>query len=187
MKQNILSAVRLTLVCIVFFIVVYPFMIWIVAQVTPSKGKGETVTLKNRTIGYRLEGQSFTQDKYFWGRPSAVNYNAAGSAGSNKGPSNPVYLKEVNARIDSFMTHNPGITRNDIPSELVTASGSGLDPHLSPLAASVQVKRIAAARHIPEEQLKLLINEYTDQPLFGLLGTATVNVLALNLALDNIK
>ncbi len=187
MKQNILPAVRLTLVCIVFFIMVYPFMIWAVAQASPSKGKGETVTAKDKTVGYTLEGQSFTQDKYFWGRPSAVNYNGAGSAGSNKGPSNPDYLKEVRARVDSFMAHNPGIERTAIPSELVTASGSGLDPDISPDAAYIQVKRIAAVRNIPEEKLKALVKSTIQQPLLGILGTARVNVLHLNLSLDNLQ
>ena len=109
MKQHILPAIKLTLVCIVVFMVAYPLLIWIVAQAAPDKGRGETVVSQNKTVGYRLEGQSFTRDNYFQGRPSAAGYNAAGSTGSNKGPSNPDYLKEVNARIDSFLAHNPGI------------------------------------------------------------------------------
>ena len=187
MKQHILPAIKLTLVCIVVFMVAYPLLIWIVAQAAPDKGRGETVVSQNKTVGYRLEGQSFTCDNYFQGRPSAAGYNAAGSTGSNKGPSNPDYLKEVNARIDSFLAHNPGIERADIPSELVTASGSGLDPHISPQAAMVQVKRVAAYRHISEERLKQLVQQYTESPFLGVLGTSVVNVLPLNLALDQLK
>lgn len=187
MKQHILPAIKLTLVCIVVFMVAYPLLIWIVAQAAPDKGRGETVVSQNKTVGYRLEGQSFTRDNYFQGRPSAAGYNAAGSTGSNKGPSNHDYLKEVNARIDSFLAHNPGIERADIPSELVTASGSGLDPHISPQAAMVQVKRVAAYRHISEERLKQLVQQYTESPFLGVLGTSVVNVLPLNLALDQLK
>ena len=187
MKQHILPAIKLTLVCIVVFMVAYPLLIWIVAQAAPDKGRGETVVSQNKTVGYRLEGQSFTRYNYFQGRPSAAGYNAAGSTGSNKGPSNPDYLKEVNARIDSFLAHNPGIERADIPSELVTASGSGLDPHISPQAAMVQVKRVAAYRHISEEWLKQLVQQYTESPFLGVLGTSVVNVLPLNLALDQLK
>src|SRR5882672_5895663 len=150
MKQNILPAIRLTIITIIFFCVVYTAFIWVIAQAAPANGNGETLTVNSKVVGYALEGQSFTQDKYFWSRPSAVNYNAAGSAGSNKGPTNPDYLKTVQERIDSFLVHNPGIKKEEIPAELVTASGSGLDPDLSPAAAKVQVKRIATIRKIEE-------------------------------------
>ena len=102
-----------------------------IAQAAPAKGKGETVTVNGKVVGYKLIGQKFTDDKYFWSRPSAVDYNAAGSGGSNKGPTNPDYLKTVQDRIDSFLVHNPGIKKEEIPSELVTASGSGQDPDIS--------------------------------------------------------
>jgi K+-transporting ATPase ATPase C chain len=187
MKQQILPAVRLTLVCILVFMVAYPLVIWTAAQIAPAKGKGEAIVLQNNTVGYRLEGQAFTRDNYFWGRPSAAGYNAAGSTGSNKGPSNPDYLKEVNARIDSFLIHNPGIERSAIPAELVTASGSGLDPHISPQAALVQVKRVSAFRHIPEEQVRQLVHQHTETPFLGVFGTSVVNVLPLNIALDQLK
>src|SRR6201991_3888107 len=153
MKQHIIPALRLTAVCIVFFCGVYSILILGIAQAAPTHGQGETVTVNGKVVGYALEGQSFTQDEYFWGRPSAVGYNAAGSAGSNKGPSNPDYLKDVQAHIDSFLVHNPGIKKEDIPAELVTYSGSGLDPDLSPAGAKVQIKRVAAVRHLSEEQL----------------------------------
>jgi potassium-transporting ATPase KdpC subunit len=116
-----------------------------------------------------------------------VGYNAAGSGGSNKGPSNPDYLKDAQARIDTFLAHNPGVDRANVPAELVTASGSGLDPHLSPAAAQVQVRRIARVRGISEEKLVQLVDKHTNGPLLGLFGPSTVNVLALNSALDEVR
>ena len=187
MKQHILPALRLTLVCIVFFCGIYVLLIYGVAQTAPAKGKGETVTANNKVVGYKLIGQSFTQDKYFWSRPSAVGYNAAGSAGSNKGPSNPDYLQQVKDRIDSFLMHNPGISKADIPSDLVTASGSGEDPDISPEGAYIQVKRIAKERGIDEAKINALVQQNIQQPLLGSLGTKKVNVLALNIALDALK
>jgi len=186
MKQHILPALKLTAVCIVFFCGVYTLLIWVIAQAAPAHGLGETVSVNGKVVGFTLEGQSFTQDKYFWGRPSAVGYNAAGSAGSNKGPSNPDYLKDVQSRIDSFLVHNPGVKKEDIPSELVTYSGGGLDPDISPEGALVQVKRIAAVRGVKEEKLNELIKRFTEGPLMGLFGPSKVNVLNLNVALDNL-
>jgi len=186
MKQHILPALKLTAVCIVFFCGVYTLLIWVIAQAAPAHGLGETVSINGKVVGFTLEGQSFTQDKYFWGRPSAVGYNAAGSAGSNKGPSNPDYLKDVQSRIDSFLVHNPGVKKEDIPSELVTYSGGGLDPDISPEGALVQVKRIAAVRGVKEEKLNELIKRFTEGPLMGLFGPSKVNVLNLNVALDNL-
>ncbi len=187
MKQHIFPAIRLTVVTILFFCVVYTFVIWAVAQAAPDKGNGETVKVNGKVVGYALEGQSFSNDKYFWSRPSAVGYNAAGSGGSNKGPSNPDYLKDVQSRIDTFLMHNPGIKKEDIPSELVTASGGGLDPDLSPMGANVQVKRIAAVRKINEERVSNLVAQQIQKPFLGLFGTEKVNVLKLNIALDGLK
>lgn len=187
MKQNILTAVRLTLVCMVFFMGIYSLLILGGAQLSPGKGKGETVTYNDRIVGWKLLGQKFTDDKYFWGRPSAVDYNAAGAGGSNKGPSNPDYLQQVRDRIDSFIVHNPGIKKEEIPSDLVTASGAGLDPHISVQGAYVQAKRIAANRNIPIENINALVENNIDEPLGGLFGTKRVNVLQLNIELDKLK
>jgi K+-transporting ATPase ATPase C chain len=151
---------------------------------TPGGGKGETIAVNGKVVGYANIGQRFSEDKYFWSRPSAVGYNAAGSAGSNKGPSNPDYLKDVQAHIDSFLVHNPGVKKEDIPAELVTYSGSGLDPDISPAGARVQVKRVAKARNMSEEQLNALVDRYTERPLLGIFGPAKVNVLRLNVAMD---
>ncbi len=147
-------------------------------------GKGVTVKVNGKVVGYENIGQKFTDDKYFWSRPSAVDYNAAGSAGSNKGPSNPDYLKVVQDRIDTFLVHNPGIKKEDIPAELVTASGSGLDPHISPASAYIQVKRVATARGLEEEKVRSLVEEQIEKSPFA---PSVVNVLRLNIALDNLQ
>jgi len=186
MKSNLLPAIKLTIVCLVFFMGIYTLAVYGIAQFAPNKGKGDIITHNGKTY-YSNIGQLFTDDTYFNSRPSAVDYNAAGSGGSNKGPSNPDYLKEVQARIDTFMVHNPGVTKSEIPSDLVTASGSGLDPNISVQAAKVQVKRIAKIRNISETTLLQLIEQQTEKPLFGLFGTEKINVLKLNLALDDLK
>jgi potassium-transporting ATPase KdpC subunit len=190
MKTNFKQAAILTLCCIIFFSVAYTALIWGIAQFAPNRGMGEIIWYKTPTgltYGYSNIGQSFTLKKYFWSRPSAVNYNAAGSGGSNKGPSNPDYLKQVGATIDTFLVHNPGIKRSDIPSELVTASGSGLDPDISPGAALIQVKRIATTRSLPENKINQLVEQHVQKPLMGLFGPSKVNVLKLNIDLDKLK
>lgn len=186
MKQNIISAIRLTLFCAVFFSGIYTMAIWGVAQLAPNKGKGVVVEQDGKKHHINV-AQGFTRPEYFWPRPSAVDYNAAGSGGSNKGPSNPEYLELVQHRIDTFLLQNPGVKAGDIPSDLVTASGSGLDPNISIQGAKVQVKRIAAARKMDEKKLVKLIEENTEAPLLGALGTEKINVLQLNLALDKLK
>lgn len=185
MKTNLIPALRLTLVLLLFFSGIYTFIVYGAAMLAPGKGKGEIIEADGKKY-YANIGQSFTEDRYFNGRPSAVNYNAAGSGGSNKGPSNEEYLAVVQARIDTFLVHNPGIAKKQIPVELVTASGSGLDPHISPKAARVQVKRIAAARHLSEQVLNELIIKTTEKPVLGILGPEKINVLKLNLALDQL-
>lgn len=185
MKNNLIPAIRLTLVCLVFFCGVYTMAVWAVAQLAPGQGNGLTVTENGKTYHINV-GQTFTSDKYFWSRPSAVDYDAAGSGGSNYGPTNPEHLAEVQARIDTFLVHNPGINKSEIPSDLVTASGSGLDPHISLQAAKVQIKRIAATRNISEDALQQIVEKNTEKPLLGLFGTERINVLKLNLELDKI-
>src|SRR6201991_616865 len=187
MKTYLLPSLKLTLILIVILAGIYPLAIAGVGKLTPGHGDGETIQYKGRTVGYALIGQKFTKDEYFWSRPSAVDYNAAGSGGSNKGPSNPDYLKQVDDRIKDFMKHNPGVTREQIPAELVTASGSGLDPDLSPAGAEVQIARIAKIRGVSVQQLTQLVDATTEKPLLGLFGPAKVNVLKLNVALDQLK
>jgi K+-transporting ATPase ATPase C chain len=186
MKSNFVKSIRLTLVLLLLFSGVYTFVIYGAAQLLPGKGKGETITAGNKTYFANI-GQSFTGDKYFQGRPSAVNYNAAGSGGSNKGPYNGDYLETVKHRIDTFLVHNPDIKRTQVPVELVTASGSCLDPDISVKAAMVQVFRIAHQRNVPPGHIYKLIEEHTQKPLLGIFGPEKINVLKLNLALDQIK
>jgi K+-transporting ATPase ATPase C chain len=184
MKRNLLISIKLTVVLLVLCSVIYPLLVVAIGRLTPGRGDGETVTAGGKVVGYALVGQKFTQDKYFWGRPSAVDYKAAGSAGSNKGPSNPDYLKQVQDRIDTFLKHNPAITKDQIPADMVTASGSGLDPDISPEGAYVQVKRIATVRGLEEAKVKALVDQQVER---GLLGPDKVNVLKLNVALDNLE
>lgn len=186
MKNNIIPAIRLTLVCLVFFCGFYTMAVWAVAQLAPGQGKGVTI-LENGKIHHINVGQGFSADGYFWSRPSAVGYDAAGSGGSNYGPSNPDHLAEVEERITYFLEKNPGVDRSEIPSELVTASGSGLDPHLSVQAAKIQVYRIASATGLSNDQLNQLVEKYTEKPLLGLFGTERVHVLKLNLELDKLQ
>lgn len=184
MKKNLLISLKLTLVMIILFSVLYPLLIAGIGKATPGGGKGKTISVNNKVVGYELIGQKFTDDKYFQGRPSAVDYNAAGSAGSNKGPSNPDYLQIVQDRIDSFLVHNPGVQKEEIPADLVTASGSGLDPHISPGSAYVQIKRVAAIRNLPEDKVRTLVEQRIEKTI---LGPSVVNVLKLNIALDNLE
>jgi K+-transporting ATPase ATPase C chain len=186
MKKYIIQSLRLTLVLIVLLCIIYPIGIALAGKLSKGNGGGEKITKHGKTVGYALLGQSFTKPEYFWGRPSAVAYNAAGSAGSNKGPSNPDYLKDVQSRIDTLLKYNPGLKKSDIPADMVTASGSGLDPNISEQAAAIQIARVAKARKIDEKKVKELIAMNTLKPLMGLFGPSSVNVLKLNLALDNL-
>ncbi|MEO7530268.1 MAG: potassium-transporting ATPase subunit KdpC [Sediminibacterium sp.] len=185
MKQNILPAIKLTLVCLVVFCGLYSLLILGIAQAAPHKAEGQTLLANGKVVGYALEGQSFTADKYFNGRPSAAGYNAAGSSGSNKGPSNPDYLKVVSERVDSFLVHNPTIQKKDIPSDLVTASGSGLDPDISLRGALVQANRIAKQRNLSREKIIELIQRHTERSNMN--GIDKINVLKINIELDKLK
>jgi len=186
MKNLFIQSIILTALLIVMFAFLYPITIAGIAMLAPGKGGGVKIEKDGKVIGYENIGQKFTDDKYFNGRPSAADYNAAGSAGSNKGPTNLDYLKTVKERIDTFLLHNPSVKRKDIPADLVTASGSGLDPDISPKSAFVQIARIGKQRNISRDELKALVDRHVENPLFGALGTARVNVLKLNLALDEL-
>ncbi len=186
MKENILPAIRLTLFCALFFSGIYTLSIYGIAQFAPNNGNGEIVMANGKKQHIHV-AQNFVSDKYFWPRPSAVDYNAAGSGGSNKGITNPEYLAIVQGRIDTFLLKNPQVKRNEVPSDLVTASGSGIDPDISIQAAKVQAKRIAATRKLSEGEVLELIKSQTQAPLLGVLGTEKINVLQLNIALDQLK
>jgi K+-transporting ATPase ATPase C chain len=177
--------------------VIYPLAVTGIAQVIfPYQANGSLITTTDGKIyGSELIGQQFDDPEYFWGRLSATGafayntFNAetlTGSSGSNYGPLNPVLMNMVQARVDALKAADPNNT-SPIPVDLVTASGSGLDPHISLAAASYQVPRVAAARGLSIEAVESLVNEYTTERQFGFLGEPTVNVLLLNLALDDVK
>jgi K+-transporting ATPase ATPase C chain len=161
-----------------------------VAQtVFTRQANGSVITENGRTLGSELIGQPFSDNKYFWGRISATSpkpYDASASSGSNLGPTNPALLDAVNARIKQIRDADPD-AQPPIPVDLVTASGSGLDPHISPAAAAYQVRRVARARNITEDSLRKLVAAHTESRTLGVLGEPRVNVLALNLALDSAK
>lgn len=188
MKSDLLKSVKLTLVFCVFFSIFYVFILWLFAKVAgPNGGNAEVVVADGQVVGAANVGQMFAKDTYFWGRPSSAGegYDASGSAGSNKGPTNPEYLAEVEARIDTFLVKHPYLKRTDIPAEMVTASGSGLDPEISKAGAYVQIKRVAKARGMSEEQVKAVVDEQVEGAFLGMFGPVDrVNVLKLNVALD---
>jgi len=187
MIKRIIAINIFTFLCMLLLSVAYPMVIWGVAQFSNGHGKGRTLSYKGKTVGFQQEGQFFTGNGYFWGRPSAVDYNGAGSGGSNKGPSNPVYLEEVETRIDTFLMHHPYLHRSEVTAEMVTASGSGLDPHISPASAFIQVKRIAGERKIGENKVRELVEQHIQQPLLNAFGPSTINVLELNRALETLN
>ncbi|SRR5579883_6188 len=167
--------------------IIYPVIVTGFAQLFFSwKANGSLIERDNKIVGSVLIGQSFTAPHYFWGRPSATTpfpYNAENSSGSNLGPSNPDFLAAVKERVATLQANDP--QHRLVPVDLVTASGSGLDPDISPSDALYQVPRIAQSRHISEADLQLLIERFTQARPFYVLGEPRVNVLLLNLALDN--
>lgn len=172
---------------VLLFALAYPLFIWAIGQAVPRQATGLPITQDGKVVGLENVGQKFTSPKYFWGRPSAVDYNASSTAGSNKGPTNPDYLETVEQRIKEFLASNPEVKRSDIPVELITASGGGLDPHITPQAAYIQIPRIAGERKIDNARLKSLVEQHIEEPLLGLFGpSARVNVLKLNLSLDEL-
>ncbi|RFP65127.1 potassium-transporting ATPase subunit KdpC [Hymenobacter lapidiphilus] len=187
MKNNLVSAFRLTLALLVLCCVVYPAIVWGAAQLAPGQGQGVQVSHQGRVVGFDNVGQKFDRPEYFNTRPSAVDYRADGSGGSNKGPTNPQYLAEVNTRVAAFLQQNPNVKSGQVPVELVTASGSGLDPHLSPAGAYAQVERVARLRGLPAARVKALVAAHVQEPIFVMLGPSKVNVLQLNLALDSLS
>jgi len=182
--------------CLILFVlltvltgVVYPLVVTAIAQVVfPHRANGSIIERGGRPVGSELIGQSFDDPRYFWSRPSATGptpYNAASSTGSNQGPTNPDLLKAVKERTEAIRAAHPDQT-GPVPVDLVTASGSGLDPHISPAAAEYQVRRVARARGFSEQRVTQLVVKHTEGRTLGLLGEPRVNVLRLNLALDTL-
>jgi len=185
MLKEIRQGVLFTVVMMVLLGGVYHVVLWGIGQAFFSTAaEGSLIRRPDGTIaGSRLIAQRFTRPEYFHPRPSAVDYNAASTGGSNFGPSNPDHLKLVQERLDAIVKQE-GVTPGQVPSEMVTASGGGMDPHIPPDAAALQVARVATSRQVDVARVRALVAAYTEPPTFGFLGRTRVNVLELNIALD---
>ena len=185
MLTELKRGVVFALVTMLLFGGAYHAVVWAVGRVVfPVQAEGSLLRgIDGRVVGSRLIAQAFTGPAYFHPRPSAVDYNAASTGGSNYGPSNPEHLQKARERLD-FVIQQDRATAPDVPSEMLTASGSGLDPHIPPSAARLQIPRVASARAVPVERVEALVHAHTEAPALGIFGRARINVLELNLALD---
>jgi K+-transporting ATPase ATPase C chain len=186
MRRNITTAVLYTVVTTVIFGLVYPFVVTGLAQlIFHDKANGQLLHRNGQLVGSRIIGQAFTAPQYFHSRPSAAGngYDAANSGGSNYAPTNKKLIDRVAGDVAALQPEHPG---SDIPVDLVTASGSGLDPDITPAAAEFQVSRVAEQRHLSEEAIRKLVSQHTEGRQLGFLGEPRVNVLLLNLDLDQL-
>ena len=184
MKKNLVTAVLMTIATTILFGIIYPFVVTALAQLLfPNQANGQLIRRGDQVIGSRLIGQPFSSARYFHPRPSAAGngYDAANSGGSNLGPTNQKLLDRVKISVAAAQSDNPNVP---VPADLVTASGSGLDPDISPAAAYFQVPRVARARAVSEQRLRELVTKCIQSRTIEILGEPRVNVLELNLALD---
>src|SRR5262245_2596589 len=188
--QTFFQALRLLIVFTLITGFAYPLIVTGIAQVAfPEQANGSLVEKDGKIVGSRLIGQPFSDPKYFWGRPSATSpmpYNGASSSGSNQGPTNPALKEAVEGRVKALREAG-GDPAKPVPVDLVTASGSGLDPHISPAAAEYQVARVAKARNISADRVRELVQKHTQGRQLGFMGEPVVNVLSLNLELDALR
>ena len=185
MLKELKSALIFTATTMLLFGGGYPLVLWSIARLGFADAAQGSLLRRpdGGVIGSRLIAQPFDQARYFHPRPSAVDYNAAATGGSNYGPSNPDHLQAVQQRLDAMRSAD-GVAARLVPSEMVTTSGGGLDPHIPPAAATMQVNRVAAARGVSPERVRAIVDAHAERPTFGFLGRARINVLELNLALD---
>jgi K+-transporting ATPase ATPase C chain len=190
MLQTSIQAIRALIVFTVITGVAYPLVVTGIAQVAfKDQANGSLIEKGGKVLGSRLIGQPFSDPKYFWSRPSATSpmpYNGAASSGSNQGPTNPALKEAVEGRVKALREADPANTK-PVPVDLVTASSSGLDPHISPAAADYQVERVAKARNIDPGKVRELVAAHKEGRQLGILGEPRVNVLTLNLALDGVQ
>jgi K+-transporting ATPase ATPase C chain len=188
MMKALYQSIVATVIFVVLLCVAYPLAVYAVGQVLfHDKANGGLITRDGKIVGARLIAQGFAKPEYFHPRPSAAGdkgYDAANSSGSNLGPTNQKFADGLKSNVEQVLKDNPNLKAGEVPTQLVTASGSGLDPHVSPEAALVQVPRVAGARHASAEAVRALVEEHTEGPQWGIFGDAVVNVLELNLALD---
>jgi K+-transporting ATPase ATPase C chain len=185
LRSVIFPAARMLLVLTVLTGIIYPLIITLAAGlIFPAQANGSLQMVNVQMVGSELIAQKFESNRYFWPRPSATDYNVFPSGGSNLGPTSTALQKAVQERAAVIRQSNDLADDAVIPSDLLFASASGLDPHISPEAAQLQVDRVAATRHVPAEKVAALVDQFTEGPQFGLLGQPRVNVLLLNLALD---
>ena len=190
MLKLIYRSLIATLLLAILLCGVYPLIVTGIGKVLfADKASGGMITAPDgHIVGARLIGQAFSKPEYFHGRPSAAGngYDAANSSGSNLGPTNQKFVDGLKANVEGILKDNPGLKKGEVPVDLVTASGSGLDPHISPEAAYVQILRVATARAIPAAELKQLVEEHIEGPQLGIFGEPVVNVLAINMDLDRL-
>jgi potassium-transporting ATPase KdpC subunit len=189
--RALIISIRMTIVLTILLGIIYPLAITGVAGVIfPHQAQGSLIERDGKVVGSEIIGQTFASAPYFHGRPSAAGdkgYDASNSSGSNLGPTNKTLVSAVQQRLKDVVEANPGTDAHQIPIDLVTASGSGLDPEISPAAADIQVARIAKARGLGEDDVRLLVRQNTRDRYLGVLGEPGVNVLTLNLALDKLS
>ena len=190
MKNILRPALVLFVVLSLLTGMAYPLVVTGAARALfPNQAAGGLILRDGKPVGADLIGQNFSDPKHFWGRPSATSpmpYNALASSGSNQGPLNPALADAVKSRVEALRAADPG-NAAPVPVDLVTASASGLDPHISPAAARYQMARVAKVRNVPVERVQSLLEQQTETPLFGFLGESRINVLKLNLALESLR